>query len=157
MILKLSFILFFFSLLKISYSQDSISYSSVIPFKKNSIYGTLGAGYVFDFTGNYERMIFYPLNRKIQSVGIRLSAGPGVSVFVSFMQYISTLTVLTGKGNNHFEFGAGADFIKAKYEDWQIAPVVNLGYRFQKPGGDYIFRTGTGFPELLYLSVGFCF
>ena len=149
--------LFSFTFLKISYSQDSILYSSVKPFKENSIYGTLGAGYVSGITGNYERMIFYPIDSKIQSVGFRLGAGPGVSVFVSYMQYISALTVLTGKGNNHFEFGAGADFIKEKYYDWQIVPIVNLGYRFQKPGGDYVFRTGTGFPELLYLSLGFCF
>ncbi len=157
MILKLLLMLFFFAFLKTGYSQDSISFSSVKPFKKNSIYGTLGAGYVFDLTGSYEHMIFYPSDRKIQSIGIRLSVGPGTSVFATIMEYITAITILTSKGNNHFEFGAGADFIKEKYTDWQIVPAVNFGYRFQKPGGDYVFRTGTGFPELLYLGAGFCF
>ena len=38
-----------------------------------------------------------------------------------------------------------------------IIPAGAIGYRFQKPGGKFVFRTGIGFPESLYLSLGLCF
>ncbi len=37
------------------------------------------------------------------------------------------------------------------------APAGSIGYRFQKAEGGFIFRTGIGFPDGLYVSAGFRF
>ena len=38
-----------------------------------------------------------------------------------------------------------------------ITPAANIGYRYQKPSGGFVFRTGIGFPDGVYLSLGFAF
>ena len=65
--------------------------------------------------------------------------------------------MITGKGNHHFElFGGGFfGFFKSKNNDSglfrscrnfgnQAVPVVDLGYRFQKPGDGLFFRAKFG-------------
>ena len=32
---------------------------------------------------------------------------------------------------------------------------VVFGYRFQKKNGNFVFRTGAGWPDCIYLSLGF--
>jgi len=39
----------------------------------------------------------------------------------------------------------------------QFIPVANIGYRFQGPNKDFVFRTGLGFPELIYVGIGVAF
>ena len=39
----------------------------------------------------------------------------------------------------------------------QFLPVASFGYRYQVPNDGFIFRTGVGFPELVYLSLGVSF
>lgn len=41
------------------------------------------------------------------------------------------------------------------YTSW--TPAVSVGYRYQKPTGGFIFRTGAGFPDGVYLSIGLAF
>ncbi len=38
-----------------------------------------------------------------------------------------------------------------------LKPVFSLGYRYQEPGGDFVFRIGMGFPVLVHLGLGFAF
>lgn len=69
--------------------------------------------------------------------GILLSTGgPGI---------LGAITMLTGKGNNHFELSAGA-FVgyDSYYSDTFVVPSLDLGYRFQKPGSGFIFKAKTG-------------
>lgn len=85
---------------------------------------------------------------------------------------------LTGLGKNHFEMRLGATSIietdryhneknnPSNFPDKQPAllknyiaiwPSVGLGYRYQKPGKPFVFRTGVGYPDAVYLSVGIAF
>ncbi len=55
------------------------------------------------------------------------------------------VTMLTGRGNHHFEVN-GDIFLGTikENEDPRLGPLVNIGYRFQKPEGGIIFRTKIG-------------
>jgi len=39
----------------------------------------------------------------------------------------------------------------------QEAKPDSIGYRMQKPNGHFIFRTGVGWPEALYIDLGVSF
>jgi hypothetical protein len=65
------------------------------------------------------------------------SSGPGG---------LAAITMLTGKGNNHFEMNGGAFIGKGTYyRDVFVFPLLDLGYRYQKPAGGFIFRAKAGF------------
>ena len=68
------------------------------------------------------------------------TGGPGI---------LGALAMLTGKKNNHFEISGGAFIGKntSEYneEDMYYLPIINLGYRYQKPEGGYIFKARAGF------------
>ncbi len=74
----------------------------------------------------------------VGSGGLDQDGGPGV---------LGAVTMLTGKDNNHFEVNGGM-FI-GKYSDVQdeffFLPIIDLGYRYQKPEGGFIFRCNVGF------------
>lgn len=72
---------------------------------------------------------------------IMVNGGPGG---------LAGFTMLTGKNNNHFEINAGG-FIY--YGDRGVAafPLIDLGYRFQKPEGGFIFKAKGG---LLGIGIG---
>jgi len=76
--------------------------------------------------------------------GILLTTtGPGM---------LGAITMLTGKGNNHFEINGGAFFgYDNYYEDSFVLPHLDLGYRFQKPNGGFIFKAKAG---ILGLGIG---
>ena len=65
---------------------------------------------------------------------------------------LAAITMLTGKGNRHFEINAGA-FVGKDFEQDQmyVWPLIDLGYRYQKPEGGLIFKAKLGF---LGLGVG---
>ena len=64
---------------------------------------------------------------------------------------IGALTLLTGEGNHHFEAGGGVFHI-----DDIIVPFIDLGYRFQKPEGGFIFRGKAGILGI-GLGIGYAF
>ena len=47
--------------------------------------------------------------------------------------------------------------LPSKWNNSTILPVISTGYRFQKPKGGLVFRTGIGYPEGVYLSLGYAF
>ncbi len=57
-----------------------------------------------------------------------------------------------GLGLDKYRFHYSRDF---RYSEF--APIFNIGYRFQAPDESYVFRSGIGFPELLYLGFGLSF
>lgn len=66
-----------------------------------------------------------------------LSGGPG---------YLGGITMLTGKGNNHFDLSGALFFgYDSYYEDNILLPNLDLGYRYQKPNGGFIFKAKVGF------------
>lgn len=70
--------------------------------------------------------------------GLESAEGPGL---------LGAVTLLTGKKNHHFEINGGA--FAGKYSDVEaeyfLLPVLDLGYRYQKPDGGLIFRSNAGF------------
>jgi hypothetical protein len=165
--LKMLFTLCFIFFISIGYSQENKSDISSIGLKKNVIYGTLGVDientYV-TFLGNYEHMIFELPNSFVHSFWIRIGAGPWAAFDANGgTNYVSTLSVVMGKRRAHLEIGSGVLFT---YDSGtkRFHPLVNdrhlagnLGFRFQRPGRYFVFRAGIGWPEFMYLSLGFCF
>ena len=150
--------------------------------KKNSFYisgGTFGATYSF-VNGSFERMIWGNKHPVIQSLFIRVGIGTEyygsllTGLFytssVKGMTYLATIGGLVGKKNSFLEFGLGCRYLNGtetvtsgwtgdkRDRDYQeFIPAATLGYRYHKLGGNFIFRSGIGYPELYYLSLGFCF
>jgi hypothetical protein len=138
--------------------------------KKNAIYGTVGVDY-FELYGtvmaNYNRMILeLPPSYLFHSFWLGIGTGPwrrGFDVPERGWNFTSALSALIGRKNVHLEMGAGVLFTYNTYYD-KFQPLVNdrhlagnLGLRYQKPGRNFIFRTGIGWPEFIYLSFGYCF
>jgi hypothetical protein len=165
--LKMLFILCFTFFVYIGYSQGRKSELSSVRLKKNVIYGTLGVDIedvYITFLGNYEHMIFELPGSFFNSFWIRISAGPWAAFDSDGgINYVSTLSAVMGKRSAHLESGAGVLFTYNSSTK-RFHPLVNdrhlagnLGFRFQRPGGYFVFRTGIGWPEFMYLSLGFCF
>ncbi|OFY61463.1 MAG: hypothetical protein A2Y71_06395 [Bacteroidetes bacterium RBG_13_42_15] len=132
---------------------------------KNAIYGTLGLGPIYGtLIGNYEHSVYQPDDRFFSSIRARIGVGPWILWESGGIHYIATVQALSGKRKGHLEIGAGAVLIQnftynfSSVYSSKLWPAGNLGYRYQKlenSGG--VFRIGIGFPETLYLSLGFCF
>ena len=101
----------------------------------------------------------------------RLGGGYGVWVDLFNSDYgwggLGAITMLTGKKNNHFELNAGGFLGIEKVKgvgSYQgevfyypfVFPIFNLGYRYQKPEGGFIFRANAGIISL-GLSFGYAF
>lgn len=146
--------------------------------KPNAIYGTGAIGGLWGtFNLNYERQIGITGRKIFQSYGVRFGGGYWSTWGSTGSHYIITPTFLSGRGNNHFESALGGTLLydKSSYEIgvsnaeyfgepipsrteyMNIYPAGSLGYRFQKPDGKFIFRTGVGFPDVVYISFGAAF
>jgi len=88
-------------------------------------------------------------------------------------QHLS-LGILTGKNKGHFElnFGGARMYNKTGLEhdtairnhqlepkltkdDFvKLSPIGAIGYRYQKPSGNFLFRCGIGYPESVYIGFG---
>jgi hypothetical protein len=125
----------------------------------NSINLSIGPGGIFAFFLpahiSYERLfqgdVFGSKNSSILDLGVGGALHwEGASPFI-----ISRFGILTGTGPRHFEAKAGVCYFwDGDFMD--IYPSASIGYRKQKPDG-FIFRTGIGFPDALYVSWGFSF
>jgi hypothetical protein len=164
--LKMLLIGCFILFVQIGFSQENPPGNKPIGLKKNVIYATLGVDYgefYGTLLGNYERMIVEFPKTFVQSMWVRVGAGPWVWWDANGMNYVSTISLITGRRNAHFETGLGVVFTYHSNED-EFHPLVkdriiagNFGFRYQKPGGQFVFRTGIGWPEFLYVSLGVCF
>ena len=127
---------------------------------KNSLNLSLGPGGIIMLFlpahVSYERLfqgkIFGSRNSAIADFGVGGAAHwDGESPFI-----ISRFGILTGSGRRHFEAKAGiCYFFDGDLQG--LFPSGSIGYRKQKPGSHFIFRTGIGFPEALYVSWGVSF
>ena len=80
-------------------------------------------------------------------------------------QHLS-LGILTGKNKGHFELNLGGARMYNKtglehytaIRDHQLeldfSPIGAIGYRYQKPSGNFLFRCGVGYPESVYIGFG---
>jgi hypothetical protein len=125
-------------------------------YNRNMIYGTGSYSlYNFSATLNFER-IFYISENAAKTWSFR--AGYGILNWNGKIALL-TLNNLRGRGQNKFEMNIGATYINEphSYGPHYFSFVLNAGYRRQSQNGKFIFRTGLGTPEGLYLSMGYSF
>jgi hypothetical protein len=137
------------------FAQEEKSLENTL--NKNAIYANAGtAGLYFTATAYYERILTQ--KRKIATF-TKIGVG-GYDTFEGDRgQYIlAQYGLLTGaKKRHHLEVGAGPAYFIVENEDGEVLFNATVGWRIQKPGGNFIFRTGLSFPEALYLGLGFSF
>ena len=166
----LGFLLILFtSSLALSQSDDwknkkTKEFNSELHLNKNNVNFGLGYGVIaINANTTYQRL---KAHQKIYSVW---SAGLSY-LFVGFFSddhiFIPSLRygIMTGiDKKHHFEINAGPQLLVGIYNDRldfaasEFDFGFNVGYRMQKPQGSKIFRTGVGYPELLYVGLGFSF
>ena len=61
---------------------------------------------------------------------------------------------MSGIDTYHLEMGYGIAYSSHYDDTFGLMPVAHVGFRFQKPGGFFIFRIGAGIPEGVYASMG---
>ena len=127
--------------LKMSLNKHSINLS----------YGILSAS--LSYESLFQGKVFGSRNSTIVDYGLGgLAHWDGASPFIN-----SRFGILTGRGRRHFEAKVGACFFFAGDMQNMLLPSGSIGYRKQKPGSHFIFRTGIGFPDALYVSWGVSF
>jgi hypothetical protein len=131
-----------------------------IDLPKNNIYGELHVGLFFQGVMNYEKQIYS--GEKVCWYS-RLGGGyGGILEWQGDFGWggLGAITMLTGKKNNHFELNAGGFLGRVKLSDDDgypfMSPIFNVGYRYQKPEGGFIFRANAGIISL-GLSFGYAF
>ena len=151
-------LLFYFQ----SYTQDDVH--------KNSVQVSAGSA-VIPFSGHlsYDRLLIKKETGFFKSYYLTLKAGrlgaftftpPGVNSILTSIN----CTGLTGLGKDHLEFGLGLGYHIAKNTSDEYTdrfstnffyPSFYIGYR--KIKDKYIFRTGIGIAEWVYVGVGYNF
>lgn len=131
-----------------NFSQESQSGKKGI--SPISLYGSVGISGVWVTASGYiEAMITTPGNiNPFFRVGIAAATGFAVGTHMAIEGGI-----LTGKGKSHFEITGGWHYGFSEWYDF--LPIGgSVGYRYQKPEGGFIFRTGIGYTEGLYVGIG---
>jgi hypothetical protein len=139
-----------------SYSQD-ISISSSDRVAKNAIEFSAGMAIVIiNVSVSYERKLTSMGVRKESSLWVkgRYSKFSGWITEDKSRFFDATMFTLLGAGRSFAEISLGVGMFPYGYS---VVPTLSLGYRFQKQGEGLIFRTGGGFPELIYLGLGYSF
>tara|TARA_B100001093_G_C25996760_1_gene663846 strand:- start:16 stop:492 length:477 start_codon:yes stop_codon:yes gene_type:complete len=139
--------------------------------EKNNVYAEAHVGIISQVVMNYERQIYS--GEKVSWYG-RLGGGYVVDYIEGLFNDklgwggLAAISLLTGENNNHFELNAGAfmgfdkdvnidsDWNKTYTFERFISPIFNVGYRYQKPEGGFIFRANAGLISL-GISFGYAF
>jgi hypothetical protein len=156
----------FFLLLFTAEGFSQKKYQAVEVLKKNSAYATVGIypeGMYGNVTANYERLIKAFPGSFFHVIQVRIGAGPWVAWMAEGINFFSVASLCMGRSGSHLETGMGVLFTYyPERREWH--PIVNdrhiagnIGYRFQRPEGRFLFRTGLGWPEGFYVSLGYCF
>ena len=158
---KLFTILIFIPVLSFGQNEPKAKIDSA----KNNLYAEFHPGIFSRLVMNYERQIY--LGKKVNCYG-RLG-GSIVAILGAIVERetlagwggLGAITMVTGKKNNHFELNTGAligvhEDIIGEYNDIFIFPLFNIGYRYQKPSGGFIFRLNAGIYSF-GLSLGYAF
>jgi len=152
-------------------AQNTVSYP------KNSIYvnfGIIGLGGGVNL--NYERMLLQS-EGFFKQYGIRIGGGYWSTIGSRGAHVLGNFVAITGRKKNHFELIAGGfgfyddlsynigvsnasfsgDPIPSRSDYLNLLPSILLGYRYQKPSGGFLFRSGISYPEGAYIGLGIGF
>jgi hypothetical protein len=130
------------------FSQESQSGNQrAVPFSR---YGSVGwSGAWATASGYLEAMINTPgVTNPFFRVGVAAATGFAIGSHVAF-----EAGLMFGKGNSHVEITGGYHYGFSKWYDFARIG-GSVGYRYQKPEGVFIFRTGIGYTEGLYAGIG---
>ncbi len=154
---KASKILFFF-ILSVFYLTDAEAQkvNSTGP-GKTTVYGDFGGGITRGLVSlNLERKLSSSKNLSWYARGG--VGGGGLDETTEGPGFLGGITMLTGMGNNHLELNGGvfigrnSDFVDELF----YMPIADIGYRYQKPEGGIIFKTGVGFLGIRF-GLGYAF
>lgn len=127
---------------------------------------------------HYERKIHENQTGPFKTFYLRGNAGTWSGIKFGGHHAGISFCALTGLGKNHFEVRLGATSIietdryhneknnPFNFPDKQpvilknyvgLWPSIAIGYRYQKAGNPFVFRTGIGYPDAVYLSAGISF
>lgn len=129
-----------------------------IKINRNSI--NLYAGSVYmDVNLNFERNIFHRPN---SYTNLRLGIGrANFNEFRVLAFYLNPSIVhLIGRSNSHLELDLGFKYAISQLPETVnrvLVPDLFAGYRYERPGGWFIFRMGINYPSIFDLGVGFKF
>lgn len=137
---------FFLVLLLLICMKISFSQKDTIQFKKNAVYGELlgNAGVLYSL--NYERILLKHKNGFFTG-----RIGVGNLFLVDYDEFDIPILInhVLSIEEHHFEVGGGlisgiGQNLKTKKIKFlmNIGATVNLMYRYQKPGGRFVFRVG---------------
>lgn len=176
-------ILFFFNSLSVLgqdyYLQDSVTKKTEKlkiekSFSKNTV--SIDGGIMFlivsgwvTYSANYECLLIKgDYNLMYARIGFGYAAYGTDAYSYEGLQIPVTMNVLYGKDNNHFEVDFGGRFVydnyrnfkpnvpDSKYKPIAIFPIVNIGYRYQRPKGGVFFKSLIGIDGLT-LGLGYAF
>ena len=110
---------------------------------KNSIYFDTGIIPGVHAFVNYERSLYQ--GKKVSWFGRAGFGYGGLLLADGGYGGLGAVTMLTGKKNSHFELNAGV--FSGKEIDGSNSvtfPLLDVGYRYQKPDGGFIFKAKVG-------------
>ncbi len=110
-----------------------------------------------------QEVVFWP--RRGVSMGVRLGVGRimGPDYFWVWENdetttLLAAAYMLTGRKNHHFEAALGPEFwIDENEYGPPLVPFAQVGYRFQKPAGGFLFRTHIGITSGVGVGIGYSF
>lgn len=121
--------------------------------RKNNVYLDATIAIFTQVSINYERQIHS--GEKVTWYG-RFGVGEAAQLSgESGAGGLGAITMLTGKKNGHLELNIGA-FVGKNLNNTFMHPLINIGYRYQKPKGGFIFRANVGIIGV-GLSLGYAF
>lgn len=120
-----------------------------VPLKPNAAYlELLGNGLLYSL--NYDRFLTAHLTGRVGLfvLAAQDSDGEGSGAVLATPVLVN---YLFGRGNHHLETGIGATLLAGAIEDLEdevdesfsgAVGTATLGYRYQRPGGGFVFRAG---------------
>lgn len=125
-----------------------------VEFLRNSLNIYIG---LIEFNINYERNIS---QRPSSLTNLRMGFGKGMFVVAGEGFYLNPSMVhLIGKKSSYLELDLGFKYI-VNHENpnprlsLYLVPDFFGGYRYEKPDGSFIFRTGINYPTLINIGIG---
>ena len=150
-------------------------------YNKNTIFATVSSfGILGGANLNYERAILRTDRVFLSTLWIRIGGGYWYEWADNGPQLYISAVGLLGQNNSHLEYGIGITSLynpdnysielsnhnagygdgvmPTKWDNTDIKPRITIGYRYQKPKGHFILRTGlVTAPAAMYLSLGLVF
>ena len=139
-------------------NMNAQGYDSIGRINKNLIYGGFGTGGIY-----FPAHLYYERHLQTQFLNTKFSSfitvGTGIAAhWDGASNYASAkFGLLLGQQKAHLETAFGISYFYLGDFTGTIPLAASIGYRANKPGKNYVFRTGVSWPEAVYVSWGFRF